>query len=296
MKNRNKPDLWVREIHKDVAGLSFKVEKTLFSGQSRYQHIDIVQTAGHGRMLLNDGIVMLAERDEFIYHEMIAHVPLFVHPAPEQILVIGGGDGGTVREVLRHPGVQRVVMVEIDELVVNACRDHIPSVSCAMDDPRMELLIADGVGFIAETDERFDVIIIDSTDPVGPAQPLFDKDFYKNAAARLAPDGILIAQAESPFYDLDLQLPMLRNLRPFFPKLHLYLFTCLTYPGGLWSFAFASNGLCPIADFDPEKVRRCGFSPRYYNPAVHRSAFALPTFAADNLAEVLDPVEAPHTG
>ena len=283
--------LWVTETHQNSVSLSFRVEKTLFSGQSPWQRVDVVKTAGHGVMLLNDGLIMLSERDEFIYHEMIAHVPLFVHPSPRRILVIGGGDGGTVREIMRHPGVERVVMVEIDEMVVNVCKKYLPDVSCALDDTRLELKIGDGVRFVAETTERFYIIMVDSTDPVGPAKPLFDKAFYKNAAKALTDDGILISQAESPFYNHDIQLPMLANQRPFFKKLHVYLFSNLTYPGGLWTFGFASKKLCPVQDFLPDRVADAGIQTRYYTPDIHRSAFVLPAFMKKNLSGIIDRVD-----
>ncbi|GBC61303.1 polyamine aminopropyltransferase [Desulfonema ishimotonii] len=283
--------LWVTETHRGTMRLSFKVEETLFSGQSPYQKVDIVRTQDHGIMLLNDGLVMLSERDEFVYHEMIAHVPLFVHPDPRRVLVIGGGDGGTVREILKHLGVEQVVMVEIDEMVVSACREYIPSVSCALSNPRLELRIEDGVRYVARTREKFDVVMVDSTDPIGPATPLFNEAFYADVARILSPDGVLISQAESPFYNQDIQRPMLMNQRPFFDRLHIYLFSNLTYPGGLWSFGFASKGLCPVKDFRPERVAQSGIQTRYYNPSIHRSAFALPTFVSENLNGVIDPVE-----
>jgi len=293
MENKDSLDLWVREIHKN-AGMSFKVEKTLFTGESRFQKVDIVKSVTHGAILLNNGRMMLSEKDEFIYHEMIAHVPLFVHPLPMRVLVIGGGDGGTVREVLRHKSIEQVVMVEIDELVVNACRKHIPSVSCALDDPRLELRIEDGVRYVSDTKETFDVVLIDSTDPIGPAAPLFNKAFYKNVASILGPGGIMVSQSESPFYDYEIQQSMLMNQRPFFKNLQLYLFPMLTYPGGLWSFAYSSQGLCPIADFNPERVEKSGIKMRYYNPGIHRAAFMLPTFVTEYLGQILDPVHIPY--
>jgi len=280
--------LWVTETHQHTMRLGFKVEKTLFSGRSRFQQVDLVQTRDHGVMLLNDGLVMLSERDEFIYHEMIAHVPLFVHPNPRRVLVIGGGDGGTVREVLRHPGVERAVMVEIDEMVVNACREYLPEVSCALDDPRLELRIEDGIKYVAETEEGFDVILVDSTDPIGPAAPLFNKEFYSGVSRLLTEEGILISQAESPFYNQDIQRPMLMNQRPFFEKLHIYLFSNLTYPGGLWSFGFASKKRCPLKDFDPDRPARSGIETRYYNPGIHSASFMLPTFVSRHLEGVID--------
>lgn len=286
----HRTDLWVREVHRGVVAMAFRVRRTLFSGRSPFQQVDVVETAGHGRMLLNDGVVMLSERDEFVYHEMIAHVPLFAHPDPRRVLIVGGGDGGTAREVLRHPGIARVVMVEIDRMVVDACREHLPSLAGALADPRLELHIADGVAYVAGCGETFDVVIVDSTDPVGPAEPLFDAAFYRNVARLLDAEGILITQAESPFYDADIQAAMLGHQRACFERLHLYLLTNLTYPGGLWSFGFASKGRCPVGDYDPRRVAAAGLACRYYNPAVHRAAFALPGFVSEALGELLDPV------
>ncbi len=288
--------LWMTEIHQGNIGLTFRVEKTLFSGKSPYQRVDVVETAGHGRMLLNDGIVMLSERDEFVYHEMIAHVPLFLHPDPRRVLIIGGGDGGTAREVLRHPGLERVVMVEIDEMVISACKEHMPQVAASLDDPRLTLLVDDGVKYVAEAagaEDRFDVVIVDSTDPIGPAEPLFNKDFYARVAEILDDSGILVCQAESPFYDTDLQRHLLGNQRPFFSRLHLYLFSTLTYPGGLWSFSLATQGRCPVTDFSPGRVPAAGFTTRYYTPEIHRAAFMLPTFLQEALKPLLDPVPSP---
>lgn len=290
MTDSTEPDLWICEEHQGTVRLCFRVKKTLFSERSRFQQIDVVQTRGHGNMLLNDGVVMLCERDEYVYHEMIAHVPLFVHPSPARVLIVGGGDGGTAREVLRHESVEQVVMVEIDEVVVSACREHLPAVSCALTDPRLDLRIEDGVRYVAETDRRFDVVIVDSTDPVGPAQPLFDREFYRNAARILSDDGILITQAESAYYDRRIQAPMLEDQRPFFPRLHLYLYSNLTYPGGLWCFGFASKGRCPVADFDPAKAAAAGLKTRYYNPGVHYGAFMLPNFVSEAFGGVLDPI------
>lgn len=286
----NSPDLWIREIHKDIVGLSFRAKKTLFSERSKFQKIDVIETEGHGAVLLNDGVIMLSERDEFVYHEMIAHVPMFAHPRPERVLVVGGGDGGTVREVLKHREVRRAVMVEIDEMVIRASRECLPDASAALDDDRLELVIGDGVKFVAETDEQFDIVLVDSTDPVGPAKPLFNSEFYQGVSKILAPDGILVTQAESPFYDADLQEPMFVNQRPFFKKLHMYLFNTLTYPGGLWSFGFASKMPCPLNGFDPARIEKSGISTRYYNADIHRAAFALPNFVKEQLSEVLDPL------
>ncbi len=286
----NALDLWIQETHQNAVALRFKVEKTLFSAKSPFQQVDVVQTAAHGGMLLNDGIIMVSERDEYIYHEMIAHVPVSVHPSPKRVLVIGGGDGGTVRELVKHRQVERIVMVEIDEMVINACRQHLPSISCALDDPRVELIIDDGVKYVASTGESFDIVLIDSTDPIGPAAPLFDRQFYENVAGLLSEQGIMISQAESPFYDFKIQSAMLENQRPFFKRLHLYTFTNLTYPGGLWSFGFGSKALCPLMDFDPDRMSAESVHTRYYSPDIHIASFMLPKFVKDNLSGVLDPL------
>ncbi|MCF8094247.1 MAG: polyamine aminopropyltransferase [Desulfobacteraceae bacterium] len=286
----NKLDLWVAETHQDIVSLGFKVKETLFSGTSPYQQVDVVKTSGHGVMLLNDGIVMVSERDEFVYHEMIAHVPLFTHPNPKRVLIIGGGDGGTAREVLRHPTVERAVVVEIDEMVVNACKAHIPSIASALEDSRLELLIDDGVKYAAQCRDAFDVVLIDSTDPIGPAQPLFDKTFYKNVSGLLSENGIMVSQSESPFYDSQIQESMFSNQRPFFEKIHMYTFSTLTYPGGLWSFGFASRGPCPIRDFNPQRVEASGIATRYYTPEIHKATFALPAFVRQSLSGLIDPV------
>jgi spermidine synthase len=286
----NKIDLWVEERHRDMVSTRFRVTRVLYSERSAFQSVDIVETAGHGRMLLNDGLIMVSERDEFAYHEMIAHVPLFVHPDPRRVLVIGGGDGGTARETLRHAGVESVHMVEIDEMVVSACREYLPQTAGCLSDPRLTLTIADAVEFVAMTDERFDVILVDSTDPIGPATPLFGRDFYRNVHRILADDGIVVAQGESPFYDTETQKSVVGIQHELFARSHLYNFSNLTYPGGLWSFTFASKGLHPLDDFDPTRVAAAGMELRWYNPPVHRAAFALPNFVRMALDEVLSPL------
>ena len=285
---KKKLQLWVEEHHEDFLTMRYRVEKTLFSGESDFQHIDIVETSGFGKMLFNDSTAMISERDEFIYHEMISHVPLFVHPGVRRVLVIGGGDGGTVREVLRHPGVRHCRLVEIDPLVVEACREHIPVTSAALDDPRAEVTIGDGVQFVATTDERYDLVIVDSTDPVGPATPLFGPEFYCNVHRVLEDGGIAVSQAESSLLELDAQKSLLGILSAIYERVHVYNYVNMTYPGGLWSFSLATKGqLCPLENFDEGRVESSGIEFRYYNPMIHRAAFALPTFQAKELAPYL---------
>ncbi len=280
--------LWAEEEYQGILELRYRIERTLFSGESEFQRVDVVQAAGFGRMLFNDGVVMISERDEFVYHEMIAHVPMFVHPRIERVLVIGGGDGGTVRELLRHPSVQRCRLVEIDPLVVEGCRQHIPSTAAALDDARVQVTIADGVKFVAETDEHFDLVIVDSTDPIGPATPLFGTEFYANVKRTLRPGGIVISQAESPFLEFERQRSLLAVLKATFKRLHLYNYVNMTYPGGLWSFSFATDAeLCPLADLDASRIGDSSLEFRYYGPEVHRAAFALPAFQKKQLGGLL---------
>ena len=289
-------DLWIEEHHRDFFASRFRIKGVLFTGQSEFQKVEVVETVGLGRMLLNDGLVMLSERDEFVYHDMIAHVPLFVHPNPERVLIIGGGDGGTAREVLRHPGVKRCRMVEIDKMVVDACREFIPLTAGSLDNPRLEVTIADGVEFVAETDERFDVVLVDSTDPIGPAEPLFGQEFYKDVARVLTDQGIVVSQCESPFLEIEIQRSMLRILDELFTHTHIYNFANIAYPTGLWSFSFASMGLCPLKNFDPARVRQSGLDFEYYSPDVHRAAFALPEFMRLELQDFLSPHPDPSSG
>ncbi len=276
-------DLWVEEKISECYGMRFKVEKVLFSKKSPFQTVDIVETKGHGRMLLNDGLVMLSERDEFIYHEMITHVPLFLHPNPKKVLVIGGGDGGTAREVIRHKSVQKCVMVEIDQVVVNACREFIPQTASCLDDPKIILIIEDGVKYVHETKEKFDVIIVDSTDPIGPAQPLFGIEFYRDIFSCLTEDGIVVSQGESPIYHVEMQNKLMSIINQVFPISSIYHFTNLTYPGGRWCFTYAAKTIKPN-QIDFTKVLNQKIECQYYNAEVHQAAFVLPEFMKKNLS------------
>lgn len=283
-------ELWIEEKLEDYLGLRLKVERTLFSGKSPFQAVDVVETKGHGKMLLNDGLIMVTERDEFVYHDMITHVPLFVHPNPKNVLVIGGGDGGTAREVIRHSSVEKCTMVEIDEMVVNACKEFIPQTSCKLNDPRVDLIIGDGVEFVKQArakGQQFDVIIVDSTDPIGPAQPLFGTEFYEDIHGCLSDDGIVVSQGESPFYQEEMQNKLVNIISSIFPLVSIYNFSNLTYPGGLWSFTFGSKKYHPLKDFNAERVAKSGLEFEYYNKDIHLGSFAIPTFQRKRLASWL---------
>ncbi len=274
-------NLWRKEIYAKNVVLKFLCKKILFSKQSPYQKVEVVETDYFGRMLLNDDIIMICEKDEFVYHEMIAHVPLFLHPNPESVLIIGGGDGGSAREVLKHPSVNHCQMVEIDQMVVSACKQYIPQTAVSFSHPKLDLKIADGVKFVQKTREKYDIVLIDSTDPVGPAVPLFGESFYQNVFKILKDDGIVVAQGESPFYNLPSQKSLIKITNKLFPISCFYHFGNMTYPGGLWSFLFASKKYHPIKDYQKSKAPKMNF--QYYNPDIHRGSFASPSFLKNTL-------------
>jgi spermidine synthase len=277
MKKSTAP-AWIYEKYQNIVCTGFRLKKRLAKIKSPFQTVEVVQTVGHGKLLLIDGMTMVSERDEFVYHEMIAHVPLFTHPHPRRVLVIGGGDGGTVREVLRHKSVERCVLVEIDGAVVTASKKHLPITAGKLSDPRVEVRIEDGVKFVNETQEKFDVVIIDSTEPFGPAKELFGTQFYRDVRSRLTKDGIVVSQAGSPFYEIKTIQNLNRILKSIFPVTKAYLFTNQTYPGGLWAFTYASQGLDPLADFQPRKIVSASLPLKWYNADIHRGSFALPQF------------------
>ena len=276
-------DLWVEEQHRGTYSTRWRCKNVLFSKQSKYQHIEVVDTFSHGTLLLNDGIVMLSEKDEFIYHEMIAHVPLFSHPCPKKLLIIGGGDGGSAREALKHESVSECVLVEIDKMVVDVAKKYFPQVATSFKNPKLKLKIQDGVQFVKNTSQKFDVVLVDSTDPFGPAEELFSKTFYKHVYNLLKKDGILVVQAESPFFEIKTQQFILHGLKAAFPLVSLYNYSNTVYPGGLWSFAFASKKYHPIKDFKAQRLQKSKFKLCYYNKEIHKAAFAKPEFMKKNL-------------
>lgn len=275
---------WVGEVNSKGFALLYRIRSHLFSKKSPFQQVDVVDTDLLGKMLLNDSLVMVTEKDEHNYHEMMAHVPLCTHSDPRRVLVIGGGDGGTAREVLRHPSVEKCVMVEIDAAVVEACEKHIPQTAEVFKNPRLQLIIGDGVEFVKNSTEEFDVILIDSTDPIGPATPLFGPEFYKNVHQRLKADGIVVAQGESPVYDFEMQETLMKLASELFAIRGFYNFNNQTYPGGIWSFMWASKTCHPLTDF---KKDRMPTPTRYYNSEIHKAAFALPQYQKERLASWL---------
>ncbi len=281
-------ELWFTEKHTPNVRFSIKVDRQLYSGKSEFQRIDIFDSREFGRFLTLDGYMMLTEKDEFIYHEMISHVPMAVHPKAKNILVIGGGDGGTVREVLRYPTVEKIDLVEIDELVVEVCKKFLPQTAGALCDPRVNFYFEDGLKFIRHCKNEYDVIIVDSTDPFGPGEGLFTKEFYGNCYKALKDDGIMVNQHESPFYTEDAYAMQRAHKRivESFPISRVYQVHIPTYPSGHWLFGFASKKYHPVNDLNSVKWNALGLKTRYYNPKLHAGSFYLPNYVEELLKDV----------
>ena len=260
--------------------ISIGIKKLLHDEESQYQHMQIFETNYFGKMMTLDGAVMLTEYDEFAYHEMIAHVPLLVHPNPKKVLVIGGGDGGSVREIAKHKGVEEIHMCEIDKMVVDSSKKYFPGVSSALDDPRLKIFYEDGSKFIKEKKGYYDVIIVDSTDPVGPAEPLFKESFYSDLKDATNEEGIVVSQSESMYYYRDLLKGMAGFNRKVYPVYKYYNTMVPTYPSGVIGFSFCSKKHEPL-NFDEERAKELK-DLKYYTADMHRAAFALPKFFKDH--------------
>lgn len=280
-------DLWFTENHTQNVRFSIKVDKHLVSKESKYQRIDVFDTYEFGKVLTLDGFVMLTEKDEFIYHEMITHVPMAVNPNIKKVLVIGAGDGGTVRELVRYDSIEHIDMVEIDKEVVEVCKEYFPNVASGFDDKRLTVHYADGLKFVRGKTKEYDLIIVDSTDPFGPGESLFTKEFYGNCYDALTENGILINQHESPFYPQDAKAltKSHKRIKANFDVSYLYQMHIPTYPSGHWMFGFASKGLDPIKDLKTEEWNSLKLETKYYNTNLHIGAFMLPNYVLDMIKE-----------
>lgn len=277
-------ELWYSENHTKDAKMSIRVEKQLYCGQSEYQRIDVFESRDFGRFLTLDGIMMLTEKDEFIYHEMITHVPMAASPDIKRVLVIGAGDGGTVRELTRYKSIEHIDMVEIDEQVVDVCREYLPQTACKLSDIRVHIHFEDGLRFVRSRENEYDLIIVDSTDPFGPGEGLFTSEFYGNCYKALTEKGILVNQHESPYYDEDAKAMQRAHKRiaQSFEICRVYQAHIPTYPSGHWLFGFASKGIDPL-DIDADAWNALGLTTRYYNTDLHRGCFALPNYVKELL-------------
>jgi spermidine synthase len=273
-------NLWFTEPQTQNLGLKVRIKETLFMGKSDYQDVAVVDTHQFGRMLVLDGVFQTSIADEFIYHEMIAHVPLYTHPNPKNVLVIGGGDGGAVREVVRHDAVEKAEMVEIDGMVVDVCKRFLPEISEAMihNHPKLELKIGDGIGHMRDAENKYDVIIVDCSDPIGPGEGLFTPEFYRDVYKALKEDGLFVQQTESPFYHQELIAYLVKEIGQLFPITKTYLANIPTYPSGLHCFTMGSK------KYDPTKVNTDTLqqlTTRYYNKEIQKSCFVLPNFVQE---------------
>ncbi len=281
-------ELWYSEKHTENTKLSIKVDKQLCSEVSDYQRIDIFESPEYGRFLTIDGYMMMTEKDEFIYHEMITHVPMAVKKDAKKILVIGAGDGGVCRELIKYKTIEKIDVVEIDEKVVEVCKEYLRQTACGFDDERVNIYYQDGLKYVRKLSNEYDIIIVDSTDPFGPGEGLFTKEFYGNCFNALKEDGIMVNQHESPFYDEDKQAMQRAHKRivQSFDISRVYQAHIPTYPSGHWLFGFASKKYHPIQDLDAEYWNSLGIKTNYYNTNLHKGSFYLPNYVQELLEDV----------
>ncbi|AOY78306.1 spermidine synthase [Clostridium formicaceticum] len=262
--------------------MNWTVDKVLYHQKSDFQEVAILELQELGRALALDGAIQVTVKDEFVYNEMITHVPLFTHPNPEKVLIIGGGDGGAAREAAKHPKVKQVDMCEIDPVVIEACREYLPEMSVSYDNPKVNVITKDGIAFIKNNPNTYDVIIIDSSDPVGPAVELFQKQFYTDVRGALKEDGLFVCQSESLFLHMQLIKDVYASISSLFPIARVYTSTNATYPGFLWSYTMGSKRYDPLAK---EELEPQTFQTKYYNHDLFKASFALPNFLKEELGQ-----------
>jgi spermidine synthase len=278
IRQKRTNELWFTEEQSPNMKLSLRVSDVLLNITSPYQDILLVQTGEYGRMMVLDGAIQITERDEFCYSEMMAHVALCSHPDPKRVLIVGGGDGGVLREVLRHKGVRKATLIDIDEEVINASKKFLPTINVALEDPRADVRPMDAIEYIESCSDEFDVAIVDSTDPVEFAAGLFRSPFYSNIFNALKKDGMLVAQTESPFTDTSVVKGAFREMSTVFPIVKMYWGAMPTYPSGMWTYTVGSKTA------DPADTRRpAPEGTRYYTEDIHTAAFVLPPFVRDLL-------------
>lgn len=279
-------ELWYTEEQTDSVRFSIKVDKPLYTGQSEFQRIDVFNSKEFGNFFTLDGLIMVTEKDEFIYHDMIVHVPMATNLKIKNVLVIGAGDGGTVRELTRYDSIENIDMVEIDKMVVDVCREYFPQTTCKLDDPRVHLFFEDGLRFVRSKENTYDLVIVDSTDPFGPGEGLFTKEFYGNCYKALKADGILVNQHESPYYEeyAKSMQKAHKRIEELFPVCRVYQAHIPSYPSGHWLFGFASKTYDPLTDIDEQAWNNLGIKTKYYNTDIHKGCFALPNYVLEILA------------
>ncbi len=280
-------DFWFSEYHTNGVKMSIRVEKQLFSGESDFQRIDVFESEEFGRFVTSDGSVIFSEKDEFTYDEMIVHVPMAVHPHVRKVLVIGGGDGGVARELSYYDEIEEIDVVEPDELFVRVCQEFFPDNARGLDDPRVRVYYRDGLRFLRRRQDEYDLIINDSTDPLGHTAGLFTKEFYGSCYNALHSDGIMVYQHGSPFFDEDEEACRAMHRKAFrsFPISRVYQAHIPTCPSGYWLFGFASKKYHPLHDLDAMRWKARGLQTWYYTTNLHMGAFMLPKYVEDLLEE-----------
>ncbi|MFV9510263.1 polyamine aminopropyltransferase [Tepidibacillus sp. LV47] len=273
-------DYWLTEDERENLKLSYRIKEIIYQEKSPFQEVMIVDSYDFGRMLVLDGVVQTTSMDGYIYNEMITHIPLHFHPHPKRVLIIGGGDLGAAREVTKYDQVEKIDLVEIDELVVQACKKYLPEVSGNLSDPRVQFIYQDGVEFVKNRKNEYDVIIVDSSDPVGPAKQLFEYDFYQNIYQALKDDGVMVCQSQSPIFHFDVLKQTYKHIRSLFPFTSLYMATVPTYPGGLWSFTLGSKKYNQLVQKPFDK------QTNYVNEEILHKSFYLPEFVRRKLNEI----------
>jgi len=278
-------DKWFKNRYSPHTLLKTEIKELLYKGKSTYQKIEVYDSYDFGRMLVLDDIVNVAEKDEFIYHEMMAHIPLFTHPNPEKVLVIGGGDGGLVREIAKHPRVDQIDLVEIDPAVINTSKRYLPKVAQGFKESRLNIYFEDGSHYVKNKKNIYDLIIIDSTDPLGAGKRLFQKTFYGNCFRALKDDGLLTAHAETPAFKKEARImkSVYRKFNQLFPLVQMFTASIPSYSIGMWCFIFCSKKYDPLKDFQAAHYKKYHLKNRYYNAAIHRASFALPNFLISSL-------------
>ena len=271
---------WFNNKYSPNTILKIKVKKLLFKEKSPYQTIEVYDSHDFGRLLVLDGIVNVSDKDEFVYHEMMTHVPLFTHPHPEKVLVIGGGDGGIVREIAKHPSVNQIDLVEIDSKVITTAQKFLPRSAIGFKESRLQVFIEDGAAFVKNRADCYDLIIIDAPDPIGAATSLYHNNFYKQCFNALKDDGLLTTHAETPTFTKELRImkSIYSNFSTIFPLVKLFTASIPSYSIGIWCFVFCSKKFHPLVDFRESKVLESSMKNQYYNAAIHKASFALPNF------------------
>lgn len=275
---------YYKEITPAGYGIAIEQKEVLFSAQSDFQKVEIIDSNSQlGKILTLDDLMMTTEGDEQFYHEMISHVPMMHHSAPKTVLVIGGGDGGTIREVLKHETVEKAVLCEIDGMVIDVCKKYLPTISCELDNPKVEILVEDAIEYIKTQENAFDIILIDSTDPMGPGEGLFTEEFYTNVKKALKQGGIVSAQSESPVVNKNEIKKMYDLLKKVFPITATFTSNIPTYPGGYWAWAFCSVDVEPLSYFAKDRADKITKQCKVYNQEYHNARFALPNFLKELL-------------